>query len=233
MMRGVEAIGWVLEEPNSFYLRLPSCVLLNLESRLVLVDPGSTLSREELEAIDRLDVVAVTQDRRDHYSRDAVVHLARRTDAAVVTNKAVFKDLRRLVPDENIARLRPGESVDLDGLRIHALRAVHPGLNPLVLLIETDGLAAFHGSGSAYSSAFRAFSPVDIAFVPVGGTSPTASVNDAIRMARILSATVAVPINGSEGELTTFVERARKALPGVRVILPEDGAAYRIRLQPA
>ncbi len=230
MHRGTEAISWVLEEPNSFYVRLPSCILLNLESRLILIDPGSTLSQEEIEAIERLDVIAVTQDRSDHYSRDAVVELARRTDAAVVANKAVFKDLRRLVPDENVARLRPGESVDLDGLRIHALRAVHPGLNPLVFLIETDRVAAFHGSGTAYSAAFRAFAPVDIAFVPVGGTSPTAGVNDAIRIARILSASTAVPINGSQDELTMFAERAKKALSSVKVIVPEDGTAYRIPL---
>ncbi|MDK2465228.1 MAG: MBL fold metallo-hydrolase [Candidatus Korarchaeota archaeon] len=230
MIRGTEAIGWVLRERNSFYIRLPSCILLNLESRLILLDPGSQLSEEEIRAIERLDVIAVTQDRSYHYSRDLVVRLARQTDAAVVTNKAVFKDLRRLVPDENIARLRPGESVDLDGLRIHALRAVHPGLNPLVFLIETDEAAAFHGSGTAYSTAFRAFAPVDIAFVPVGGTSPTASVNDAIRIARILSASTTVPINGSEDELAKFAERAKKALPSVNVIVPEDGAAYRIPL---
>jgi len=226
----IENLQRVLSTHLTFYYRFPACVLLNLGEAKVLVDPGQTFTAEEAEAIEELDVIAITHEHTDHYNRDLIVDLARKTGAAVVTNKTVFKDLRRLVADERMVRLKAGESVDLDGLRIHALRSVHPGLHPLVFLFETDRLAVFHGSDSGFSSAFEAFSPVDVAFVPVGGPSPTASVNDALRMARIMSPTVVVPIHGYPEEVTLFRERAQVALSSVKVIIPEDGKCHELPL---
>ncbi len=230
MSSRLEDLRRVLSTRHTFYYRFPACVLLNIGEAKVLIDPGQTFTAEEAEVIEELDVIAVTHEHTDHYSRDIVVDLARKTGAAVVTNKTVFKDLRRLVADERMVRLKAGESVDLDGLRVHALRSVHPGLHPLVLLFETDDLAVFHGSDSGFSNAFEAFSPVDVAFVPVGGPSPTASVNDALRMVRIMSASVAVPIHGYPEEVTLFKERAKVALSSVKVVIPEDGRCHELPL---
>ena len=84
-----------------------SCVRLEHDGKVVVVDPGMFTDPE---AVDGADAVVITHEHPDHYLPD---HLAR-TDAPVFTIDAVAAKIREDAPDvgERVTVVAPGESFD-------------------------------------------------------------------------------------------------------------------------
>src|SRR3954453_23776641 len=84
-----------------------SCVRLEHDGKVVVIDPGMFTDPE---AIDGADAVLITHEHPDHYQPE---HLAR-TEAPVFTIAAVAARIRDDAPDvsERVTIVTPGEAFD-------------------------------------------------------------------------------------------------------------------------
>ncbi len=149
----------------------------------ILIDPASLFSPGELSELGELDLVLFTHKHSDHFDVDSLEGIAAEFDASIVCNPGAHGILRRRLGGR-VHRVREGEIVEIRGTKLHALRAVHPGHHPVVLLLEVGSAAIFQGNGTGFSRGFQAFSPVDLAFIPVGSPSPSFSPSEAVRIVR-------------------------------------------------
>jgi len=62
--------------------------------------------------------------------------------------------------------------------------------------------------------------PSDLAFLPTGNPSPTASPEAAFKMAADLKPSVIVAIHGSEAENKEFEQKIKQNMPNSSVIIP-------------
>jgi len=200
-------------------------VYLEVSGLSILIDPGDHVKPDE---VSKVDVLLYTHEHSGHYDYMNLMAIYEAYKPHLVVNKGVFKLIRRKVDDERLTKLKAGEMVDLGDVKVHALRAVHPGVHPLVYLVEVKDKAIFHGDSSAYSSYFQAFSPVDIAFLPVGKPSPNASPKDASRMAKDLAPLISVPVHGDPQEMEDFQLRVKAMGLETKVIVPELKKVYEV-----
>ncbi len=217
----------------SFLWKGCSAILLKLDKLNVLIDPGNIFSLEELERLlddEGLNIVMYTHEHSGHFDLALLREIVDKYNPYIIANKGVFRLIRRLTDRDKVIKLRGGEMAALLDTRIHALRAVHPGVHPLVFLIEHGSKAVFHGDSTGFSHAFEAFSPVDLAFIPVGSPSPNASPNEAIRIIRALAPKVVVPIHGTTEEIADAEHKVRRAGFDIKVVKPEEGKFINIEI---
>ncbi len=217
----------------SFLWKGCSAISLKLDNLNILIDPGNILSLEELESFlsdGNLNIVMYTHEHSGHFNPILLKEIVSKYDPYIIANKGVFRLIRRWINRDKVMKLKGGEMVTILETTIHALRAVHPGVHPLVFLIEHGGKAIFHGDGTGFSQIFEAFSPVDLAFVPAGNPSPNASPNEAVRIIKVLAPKVAVPIHGTDEELSDVEHKIRRAGFDVEVVKPEKGKFTNIEI---
>lgn len=131
---------------------------LEMQDLVLLTDPWFTVSglfyhvltrriyplAVEPDAIIRCDAMLVSHNHPDHLSADALT-LARKLGTLIVGPKGVIKRARRH-GISNYRELRPGESVNLAGIRITAVPAVHPlSRRAIGFLIEGEKNIYFSG----------------------------------------------------------------------------------------
>jgi len=63
--------------------------------------------------------------------------------------------------------------------------------------------------------------PADLAFLPTGGPSPTASPETALKMALDVRPKVAIAIRGSGGQSREFEKGVKRQMPETTVIIPD------------
>ncbi len=208
----------------SFLWKGCSAVLLKVRDLNLLMDPGNHFTIEELrDTAGRIDAVFYTHEHTGHFDSDFLSSLIREFSPYMIVNKGVFRTIRRWVDWDRLIKLKEGESTEVLGMRVHALRAVHPGIHPVVFLLEIEDKAVFHGDSTGFSHMFEAFSPVSLAFVPSGSPSPNASPKEAVRIIRALVPQVVVPFHGDPSELQEVERRVKLANLNTKVIVPEPG----------
>lgn len=207
----------------SFVWKGNSAVYVKVKGQRILIDPASSFSLGDVEALGGLDAVLFTHEHSDHFDLSTLEGLVSKFDSPVVCNPGVYKVLRRRRRGEGFLKIKDGEMLKLGGMTVHALKAVHPGYHPLVLLLEIGNFSLFHGGATGFSRSFQAFSPVDLAFIPVGYPSPTSTPSEALRIAKVLAPRVAVPIHGTDEERREFSEKIKKAKLNLEVISPFSG----------
>ncbi len=208
----------------SFLWKGCSAILLRVQDLVLLMDPGNHFTIDEIRGItEHVDAVFYTHEHTGHFDPDFLRSLIDEFSPHMIVNKGVFRTIRRWVDWDRLIKLKEGESAEILGMRVHALRAVHPGIHPVVFLLEMGGKAVFHGDSTGFSHMFEAFSPVDLAFVPSGSPSPNASPKEAVRIVRALVPKVVVPFHGDPSELQEVERRIRLANLNTEVIIPELG----------
>jgi len=96
------------------------------EGKVILTNPwlSNPDSQTTLEQIDRADIILVPAGHRDEVGQ--TVEVANKTGAKVVTTwemaGAAFKGK---IPDDQFVRTQPGSTVDIDGITIRVVNAVH------------------------------------------------------------------------------------------------------------
>ena len=77
--------------------------------------------------------------------------------------------------------------------------------------IKMDGITLFHGGDSGYVS-LKDY-PSQIAIVPVGRMSPTASPENAFKMVADIKPQVAIAMHGSDKQKQHFEQKVKEAMP--------------------
>jgi len=197
-----------------------SGVILRLPAGTVVIDPGDLLTAEEMKALQAAKVTAVlyTHGHGDHFRPDVARILAEQAGATIIAEASVAQSLQDL-PAGKVIAAQPGKAVTLGGLTIRSVPGVHRGAIVLYQ-VKGGGVSVFHAgdSGPVPLAAYRS----DVAFLPVGTPSPTASPENALRMVRDLKPQVVVPVHGTAAQVADFQAGVQARKRGAQVVIPRE-----------
>lgn len=179
----------------------------------LLFDPANMVDSEVLEFLMQCKpmIVLYTHDHYDHYNAEALKTLIRRLDCRVIVEPAMIGRLKGIVEAGRLFPAEHGGIVEVEGVKVTGVKGRHVG--PITLYhVEVSGVKVFHGGDSGYVELTR-LSPVDLAILPCGTPSPTASPRDAYKMALDLKPKHVVAVHGSNTEMEEFRRLLAEGLP--------------------
>lgn len=233
---GKGKVGGVLKEFYSEQLLERELLVLHLGYSGVIVrgkhqtfafDPADLLSDEDIGFVEKLDGIFYTHGHYDHYNRGVAVKLHSKTGAPIVAEESVASDLKGRVSEDKLYIARPGVEISFNEVRVTPVEGLHKG--PIVLfLVEGRDATLFHGGDSAYVplKEYQA----QVALVPTGAPSPTASPEDAYKMVLDVKAKIALAFHGTEAQHRRLAELISSEGLGVKVIPLEKGKVVKVEV---
>lgn len=176
-------------EAGAFWWLGQHTFIVKLGDRVLLIDPFLQ-EREDRnvpplfaprDAAGVVDLVLCTHDHRDHIDPAAIPGLARDTSARFVAPSAHTQRMRSLeVPADRLTTLNDEESVEIDGIRVTAIRSSHEffdrtasGDYPFLgYVVEGAGKTLYHSGDTVWWEGLQARLSAwrfDVAFVPING----------------------------------------------------------------
>jgi len=199
-----------------------SAVIVRTARGAVIIDPAELLLDEDMSHLSgkKIDAVLYTHGHGDHWQADVAVNLCKTTGAPICGEDSVIRPLKAGagIPAGKIISLTPGRAQTIGGLVITPVRGTHVG--PILLYhIQAGGLGIFHGGDSGYVPLKNL--KAGLAFLPAGDPSPTASPDDALKMALDLRPTFIVAMHGSDSQYQQLTSKIKTALPAASVLVPQ------------
>jgi len=178
--------------------------LLRTSNYAIAIDPSSLLL-DDIDSLDRLDVIFITHDHGDHFDPDTTTAMQTKTGSFVIADPTSASMLIDKIPQDKLIQIEPNEQITISGITVDAFAAEHPTETPLLYLIEFDGYRIFHGSDSGFVEDLKNIeSRVHVAMVPAGDPSPTASPQVAFEMTKATNPYVVIPMHGSPQQMQEF-----------------------------
>jgi L-ascorbate metabolism protein UlaG (beta-lactamase superfamily) len=203
------------DELAVFYLGVSGFILRSL-SQAVLFDPAGMLKDDEVNALRTVDLVLFTHDHMDHFSSGKTQAVFKATAAPVLAEPKVANKLKGKIPADKLVSAEPGKTYSFGGVTARAIKGIHRG--PIMLYqIKMAGITLFHGGDSGYVS-LKDY-PSQVAIVPVGGMSPTASPENAYKMVSDIKPDYAITMHGSDKQKQQFGQKVKEAIPQTAVII--------------
>lgn len=176
---------------------------------------------------DPADVIFITHAHYDHFSLEDIERI-RKADTRIVAPHDIAQEL-----SGDVLAVRPGDSIDVSGIRGEAVRAYnvseerlefHPRANEWVGYVLDLGGHRYYHAGDTDRLPDLDKVRADVAFLPVGGTY-TMDVTEAAGLARAIGPELAVPMHygfvaGTEGDGQRFADEA--APVPVQLMKPEN-----------
>jgi L-ascorbate metabolism protein UlaG (beta-lactamase superfamily) len=174
------------------------------------------LKDDEVTALKAVNLVLFTHDHSDHFSSGKTQAIFKATAAPVLAEPKVANKLEGKIPADKLVSAKHGKTYTLGGVNATAIQGIH--LGPIILYqIKMDDVALFHGGDSGYVS-LKDY-PSQVAIVPVGGMSPTASPENAYRMVADVKPDVAITMHGSDKQKQQFEQKVKEAMPQTAVLM--------------
>lgn len=198
-----------------FYLGV-SGIIARTSNQAVLIDPANFLKKDEIATLKTINLLLYTHDHLDHFNGGATQKIFKTTGTRVVAEAKVAKKLNGKIPLEKLTSAETGKTYTFDDLTVVAIKGIHRG--PIMLYqINMGGITLFHGGDSGYTSLKNY--PSDIAFLPTGRMSSTASPEKAFMMASDLKPQVIIAMHGSEKQKQQFQQKVKESMPNTTVFI--------------
>ena len=213
-----------------FYLGVSGFIVRSF-NRAVLIDPAGMLKDDEIERLKDIRLVLFTHDHFDHFSSAKTQDIFKATGAPVLAEAKIASKLKAKMPSEKLVTAEHGKTYNVNGVTATAVEGIHRG--PIMLYqLKMDEITIFHGGDSGYVS-LKDY-PSEVAIVPVGRMSPTASPENAYKMVADVKPQAAVPMHGSDKQKQEFEAKVKQALPqtAVYIIAPFASKIMAIPLEP-
>ena len=217
------------QEVLVFYLGYSGVIIRTAEAT-VIIDPADLLLTSDVEKLKALgvDFLFFTHGHGDHFVLASALEIFKATQAYVAAEPGVAAQLRGKIPPSRLLGAAAGKTLSAGKLRLDFVAGQHVG--PILLIrIQAGGIRIFHGGDSGYVplSDF----PSDVAILPTGRPSPTASPEAAFKMASDLKPQVVVVIHGSDAQNAEFEKKVRAGLKETTVVIPEPGKMVKVTLR--
>jgi len=178
--------------------------LLRTSNYTIAIDPSSLLS-DDIDSLDRLDVIFITHDHGDHFDPNTTIAMQTKTGSFVIADPTSASMLVDKIPEDKLIPIKSNEQIIISGITVDAFAAEHPTKTPLIYIIEFDGFRIFYGSDSGFVEDLKNIeSRVHVAIVPTGDPSPTASPQVAFEMTKATNPYVVIPMHGSPQQMQEF-----------------------------
>ncbi|HIE23588.1 MAG TPA: MBL fold metallo-hydrolase [Candidatus Korarchaeota archaeon] len=199
-----------------------SGILIGIGGKYLLFDPADMLKGLE-ESLKKLDAVFYTHSHYDHFHLDSARSIFEATKAFFVAEESVYDEIREFVPDDKRFLARVGE-FRVGDLNVSAVEGLHVG-KIILFRLSSETWSLFHGGDSNYVPLpFEA----DVAILPTGRPSPTASPEAALKMALDLKPKVVVAFHGSDAQHKTLQKLLSERMPNVKFFAPEQGTPSKL-----
>ncbi|MCH7940545.1 MAG: MBL fold metallo-hydrolase [Thaumarchaeota archaeon] len=174
--------------------------LIKTSNHVIAIDPSSLLL-DDIDSLDKLDVIFITHDHGDHFDPDTTIAMQTKTGSFVIADPTSMSMLRGQIPEDKLIQIESNEQMTISEITVDAFAAEHP----LVYIIEFDGFRIFHGSDSGFVEDLKNIeSRVHVALVPTGDPSPTASPQVALEMTKATNPYVVIPMHGNPQQMEEF-----------------------------
>ena len=205
------------DELSVFYLGVSGFIARTM-NQAVLIDPAGMLKGDEVEALKGVNLILFTHDHLDHFSGGKTEAIFKATAAPVLAEAKVAGKLKGKISADKLVSAESGKTYTFSGITATAIMGIHRG--PIMLYqIKMGGITLFHGGDSGYVN-LKDY-PSQVAIVPVGRMSPTASPENAFKMVADLKPNVAITMHGSEKQKREFESKVKAAMPQTEVLIIE------------
>lgn len=206
-----------------------SGIILRVAEGAVIIDPADKIGSGDLKVLSprSVNLILYTHDHYDHFNQASALALFKATEAPILAEASVINRLRRDIPEDKLFVVSPDKIFQQGNITVKAIRGSHVG--PIMLYHITIGKTSiFHGGDSDYVplSGLSA----DLAFLPTGDPSPTASPRAAFRMAGDLKPKIIVVIHGSASQHKELEKLVQEKMAGTKVIIPVPYGINRVKL---
>lgn len=206
-----------------------SGIILRTKNYTLLLDPSNLISTGTIRKLKTAkNVITIyTHDHYDHYDETTLKEIYHQIQCPVIVEPAMMGKLSKIIPQEKLYSAQHGKPLNIQEAIITGVKGLHRG--PITLYhIEVDGIRIFHGGDSAYVK-LEGFK-TDIAIIPTGDPSPTASPRDAYKMIIDLKPKIALAIHGSTTQHHEFKNLVEKNIPEVKVTPLSKGEIYKFKI---
>jgi L-ascorbate metabolism protein UlaG (beta-lactamase superfamily) len=204
-----------------------SAFIMRVADVTILIDPASQLKTDEIEFLKTkgVDFVLYTHTHFDHYNQGKALDIFAAGEPYIAAGPEVANTLTGKIPEGKLILLTPGKPQKIDGVTLDAVRGSHIG--PITLFqIQVGDVSIFHGGDSSYVDMKKY--PSELAFLPTGDPSPTASPAKALQMAADLKPQIAVTMHGSDGQNQEFQKLMQAKMPKTKVMSPARRTLKRV-----
>jgi len=202
-------------ELEVFYLGT-SGFLIRTTNQTVLIDPGNMLRSDETKALRKINLLLFTHDHLDHFSLGRTQSIFKETAAPILAEPKVIDKLKGKIPADKLTTAESGKTYRYGDISVTAIQGIHRG-SIILFQVRMDNLVFFHGGDSGYVT-LKDY-PSDIAFLPTGRMSPTASPENAYKMAVDLKPEKIIAMHGSEKQKQQLADRIKENMPQTAVLL--------------
>ena len=210
-----------------FYLGT-SGFILRSANQAVLIDVAGLLKDDEVKALKGVSLMLFTHDHFDHFNGGKTQEIFRATGAAVLAEAKVADKLNGKIPEDKLVKADSKKTYSFGGVTVTAVEGIHRG--PIMLFqIKMDGVVLFHGGDSGYVP-LQDY-PSDVALIPTGRMSPTASPENAYKMALDLKPSWIAAIHGSAGQKQELASKVKEGMPQTAVLIMEPFTSTIITIQ--
>ncbi|MCX7974812.1 MAG: MBL fold metallo-hydrolase [Candidatus Aminicenantes bacterium] len=223
-------LAYVLEKNEVAFQYLGySGVIIRTAQEAIIIDPADKIKEEDIRAIPlgAISLILFTHDHYDHFHPSRTLSLFKASGATILAEANVINRLKGEIPTDKLVVASPDKPFQLGNITVKAIKGSHVG--PIMLYHLTIGdLTIFHGGDSDYVplSGLSA----DLAFLPAGEPSPTASPQAAFNMARDLKVKVVVALHGSSRQYQELEKLIQEKMKGTKIIIPLAYSINRIKL---
>jgi len=204
-----------------------SGVIVRIADATFAFDVDNLIPPKVYDKLERIDFVLYTHYHTDHFHLETAMKLYYDHTPVIIAEPRVYEELNIYIPSSALVKAPPRGRMRIRDVIIAILEGRH--VCPTCLFAARKGnIRIFHGGDSGYVDLSKY--NVEVAFVPTGHPSPTASPEDALKMVLDLKPKIIVAIHGKTEEMSKFKELiTAKGVEG-EVILPEQYHVYRMRV---
>ena len=204
-----------------------SGVIVRISDTTFAFDVDNLIPPRVYNKIGRIDFVFYTHYHADHFHLETAMKLYYDHTPVIITEPSVYNELNAYIPSSALVKAPSRGRIRIRDVIVGVLEGKH--VCPTCLFAVRKGnVRIFHGGDSGYVDLSKY--KVEVAFVPTGHPSPTASPEDALKMILDLKPRVAVAIHGKDEEMNKLKELAiREGVEG-EIIVPEQYSVYKVHI---